>query len=371
MRREGRSEAHRAGGIVAIRQTRPCVTFPLVNGILPLPAGSGRSFSSACQDSRFVHVLDGSDRFSVDEDERQLVLAAVLALPEFLGLFISCDLRSASHRLSARSRRSAGSGGKRRTSCSRYGTRAEVSARRVRSCLPRMAGLERIDVTNTSMHGPPGWTAAAEVDGDDDDDILRRMKLPQKRRREEADRSVASRLPPVAVSDLGCDALASRVSRLKSNKSRPSRNLSPSFAVSSNISRTVGSLDRSSQQSGAPKLLRNSVNLAGDRAGAVGALSLSPIRHLRVRSTTTTVATREGLGTSSVAQDITCCCYARLNLEARKPVVIGRRRQVGQPLLPKPLSTWLTRLTLGRARSRQSPTSPSSSHSSPNQSSAP
>lgn len=47
-----------------------------------------------------------------------------------------------------------------------------------------MAGLERIEVTNTSMHGPLGWAAAPEVDGDGDDDILPRMKLPQTRRRE-------------------------------------------------------------------------------------------------------------------------------------------------------------------------------------------
>lgn len=59
----------------------------------------------------------------------------------------------------------------------------------MRSCLPRMAGLERIEVTNTSMQGPVGWTGAAEeVDGDDeDDDILRRRKLLPETRRRAAD----------------------------------------------------------------------------------------------------------------------------------------------------------------------------------------
>lgn len=40
-----------------------------------------------------------------------------------------------------------------RTSCSRYETLALVKHRLTRSCLPRMAGLERIEVTNTSMEG--------------------------------------------------------------------------------------------------------------------------------------------------------------------------------------------------------------------------
>ena len=96
MRRGGRSEAARAGGIVGIRQTRPCLPSPpsVNDGIVPpRTSRSSSPLSSVCQDSRFVHVLDGPDRFSVDEDKRQLVLAAVLALPEFLGLFISCDLR--------------------------------------------------------------------------------------------------------------------------------------------------------------------------------------------------------------------------------------------------------------------------------------
>lgn len=47
-----------------------------------------------------------------------------------------------------------------RTSCSRYGTRAESSARLTRSCRPRIAGFERIEVTKTSMH----------VDDDEDAD---------------------------------------------------------------------------------------------------------------------------------------------------------------------------------------------------------
>jgi hypothetical protein len=42
---------------------------------------------------------------------------------------------------------------RKRTSCSRNDTLALVRHRLTRSCLPRMAGLERIEVTNTSMEG--------------------------------------------------------------------------------------------------------------------------------------------------------------------------------------------------------------------------